>query len=225
MTNIIAVVLTLTGPRRWILIKAFFLWIYYSRRRSSRGRRTWPGLPQPHSIIIIEESRNEFEAAIDLIRNILGRLRAINVDLSSDRVLQPLSSSHCLGCFISQHIVCKIRNLSLVQHFDIVISTVLAFAFLGVFVAESSGSVLSAYIVSDTVAFVSPSTCSISPRFLWWNGWRQAFAYSQNCYNSANEPAGCNYFYNQSIAYTEGAIDVCPFEGNVCPARKACIHL
>jgi hypothetical protein len=73
-----------------------------------------------------------------------------------------------------------------------------------------------ANIIRDTTALASPSICSIPHGTIWSNGWKQAFTYSQQCYNPGKGSDGCNFFYNQSIACTERTIDMCPFKGNVC---------
>ena len=81
------------------------------------------------------------------------------------------------------------------------------------FVAESSGTVLSANIVTDTTALVSSPKCNIG------DGWETqvgAHSYRDRCYHAELGTLGCNTFYNQSIAYTERPKQKCPFVNRIC---------
>ena len=101
---------------------------------------------------------------------------------------------------------------------DIAIQFLLSFMFIGIFVAESSGSVLSASIVSDTTALTSSPQC-FAP-YLTTNVAGRALSYSRQCYNASEGSEGCNYYYNQSIGYTSESSDDCPWEGNRCALLK-----
>ena len=84
---------------------------------------------------------------------------------------------------------------------DFLISFLLSCIFVGIFVAGSSGSVLSAGIVSDTTALASSSRCYPPDDIT--NASLQAAAYSQQCYRRPPGTEGCNYLYNQQTTFTE----------------------
>ena len=91
--------------------------------------------------------------------------------------------------------------------------------FLGIFVAESTGSILSAAIVGDSTALASSTRCSIDTEY-WHNivsGSRaRAAAYAKQCYNARIGADGCNFFYSQSIPYNERSNETCPFMSQTC---------
>lgn len=43
-----------------------------------------------------------------------------------------------------------------------------------------------------------------------------AYDYARNCYHTELGTNGCNFFYNQSIAYTENHWQKCPFISEIC---------
>lgn len=104
----------------------------------------------------------------------------------------------------------------------IVISTVL----FGVFVAQAIAAVFSAKIASDRAGLSSSQHCGIwqfnedaggeaADRDDLYNYQKEARAsqYARSCYNSPDptEPFSCKVFYNQSISYTTGTSQSCPF--------------
>ena len=105
------------------------------------------------------------------------------------------------------------RNL-LQRPFDVLLSLMVSVFFVAIFVAESSGTILSANIVSDTTALVSSEKCEIGSWYVTSQG--AAYEYARNCYHAELGANGCNFFYNQSIAYTEKHGQKCPFISEIC---------
>ena len=222
--------LTLTGPRLWILLKAFVFWAFAhcerrSKRRSTRGEfigHNLPDLPpvadfstshhqnQPNAtftdnLTTIKNSHSELGAALDLMTKVFKLLKADRIQLS---IPTPLSKRRWQSL---AKITRPWRNL-IQQPFDVVVPFILSAAFIGLFVAQSSGSVLSARILTDKIAL------SISPRcpIRWSRSFKQATLYSNHCYHAEEGAEGCNFFYNQSIGYIEKANETCPFRGMTC---------
>ena len=85
---------------------------------------------------------------------------------------------------------------------------------VGLFVAESSGSVVSDSMVSDAIAKVDSSNCSLLPLRL-----NKFPIYDPPSGQAARYAPlgsdGCNDFYDQSIGFTESSNDTYPFSGNV----------
>ena len=243
--------LTLAGPRLWVLIKAFYSWMYTifeTYRHRLTIRRADSNIPTfslssvgnhqssappllgssvasqrshviSHSLIVTKNSHSELGAARDLLSDTMSQLRAPPIELPTNSTLQ---TDHGLkGLGIYRRCLKPILQLwgnFLKQPVDIVIPLLLSVFFIGIFVAESSGSVLSAGIVSDTTALASSPRC-FGPR----NGTdisTRALAYSKQCYNTPNEAEDCNYFYNQSISYTEESMEDCPWRGRTCALRQ-----
>lgn len=105
----------------------------------------------------------------------------------------------------------------------VVITTIL----FGLFVAYTVAGIFSAKIASDKAALSSSTSCGIwtfntkagdevSYRNDLNNHQKETRAsqYARNCYNSPdpNDSLGCNFFYNQSIAFTTKSHQTCPFE-------------
>lgn len=173
MSNLVAMTLTLAGPRLWILIKRFAIWLY-DYVRASRSHHTTredfrmclpireSGDASLHSrdrnrdLEIIEESHSELSASIKLITDILRRLRP-RIELPSQA--ETLNYRHTRSEYTGK-IMCAWNN-TLRQPMDIIIPFLLSIAFVAIFVAGSAGSVLSAGIVSDTTALASSRRCFI----------------------------------------------------------------
>ena len=233
-----AVALSLATPRLWILIKAFILWVccLYRCHGNQQNIAVTPmpiplsslsvsqtqiiyqnhpaPLSFPESLIVTEQSRSELGAARDLLRYVWAQLasRAIHLQESSG--------------FDQRLAFCKYRLPILWSNFrqpvvDIATSLILSLIFIGIFVAESSGSVLSAGIVSDNVALSTSLHCKTRAQYshqgdIFGAEALQPFSYSDQCYGAEDAADGCNYFYNQSLSFTERHNDECPFDGDVC---------
>lgn len=228
--------LTLVGPRLWILIKAFSFWAigFYERRflttRTSHAQSDLPLTsssstsidPAQHDIPLrnlamsdgyaaFKNSHSELGAAMELIRGVWDSLRMGRIELSTNRssggqrqTIQKLQSSWMR--FLRQPV-------------DILISLAISAALIGLFVAQSSGSVLSASIVSDSIALASSSSCAAATDNS-VSSLPRAVAYVTKCYHAKQGADGCNFFYNQTIAYTEKANQTCPFTGQTCARGK-----
>ena len=117
----------------------------------------------------------------------------------------------------------RLRNNFVRYFLDILVSVIIAVMLIGLFVAETSGTVASGAVVSDTVAKISSNKCTVldptaSYSSSFWNSdtTREAEAYVEGCYKATSASAGCNDFFNQSIAHVEATNDECPFRDNVC---------
>ena len=84
--------------------------------------------------------------------------------------------------------------------------------FIGLFVAQSSNSILSARILTNKMALSITPRCS--PRFEL--SFDTAIAYTKQCYHAEERAEGCSFFYNQTIKYIEKANETCPFRGKTC---------
>ena len=96
---------------------------------------------------------------------------------------------------------------------------------IGIFVALTVAGIFSAKIASDSVALSSSINCGIwefndkqagteaNYRDDLYNYKKEARAsqYARNCYN-LSDSFGCNFFYNQSIAYKTSSRQMCPFK-------------
>ena len=77
---------------------------------------------------------------------------------------------------------------------------------VGLFVSESTETILSGYIVSDSIALVLSDKCNFRPGIRTKS---EALAYSQRCYDAYSGTDGCNAFYNQSIGYNQSLDETC----------------
>ena len=234
--------LTLTGPRLWILIKAFIFWAIKYVKENHKGRRGQTnyqlplvdepllssGRPQSNGIqlqprfyetptqdpsenlITTQKSHSEIGAALKLIGNVWQTLKLRHIELPTESATRQQPELIWIS---------KIWKNFLQQPAEIALSLLLSAIFIGFFVAQSSGSVLSAKIISDGAALSTSPRCRYSSvtaddaRFGGYND------YSERCYRSPLGADGCTLFYNQSISYTEQASDKCPFSnssGNRC---------
>ncbi|KAL8783281.1 MAG: hypothetical protein Q9213_004715 [Squamulea squamosa] len=78
---------------------------------------------------------------------------------------------------------------------------------------ESTANVLSVNIVSDSTALVSSPLCTLKWAFFEESN---AAEYSRKCYKAQPGADGCNFFKNQSLAFTEKPVSTCPFPGKTC---------
>lgn len=237
LSNLVAVALTLAGPRLWILIKAFLLSTVdiFTRYRRSRERHPPPfDLPLPlrsptapccgmgistqpqrsqhtpshpgrqshlehDTLEATQTSHSELGAALKIIRSLWHCLRSGSIKLSTGT--HP-TYRWPKNLRIMKSFTITWKNL-LRRPIDVLASLLLSSLFVGIFVAESTFSVLSAKIVGDTTALGSSPNCSISPRWNFSHFQPNAFDYSQRCYRTRNGIGDCNSFYNQTIGYTE----------------------
>ena len=99
------------------------------------------------------------------------------------------------------------RNL-LQRPFDVFSSLLVSVFFVATFVAESSVTILSPKVISDTTALVSSPEYEIGSYF---TSNMAASEYGRKCYHAELGANGCNFVYNQGIAYTEKHRQQCPF--------------
>ena len=93
---------------------------------------------------------------------------------------------------------------------DIIVPIILSIICVAIFVAETTGIVLSANIIGNSVAL------SDSPRCFAPNRTGSPLAYVDQCYHAPSGTEGCNFFYNQSIRYQETLASFCPWQGFRC---------
>ena len=256
--------LTLAGPRLWILIKAFGFWLYDLFMRSClyvssarpvtemsgnylveevavrQGRlRMEEHLSMRHNsllserILIIEESHSEIRAAWDILHYAWDYLRTDHIELSITGQIIRFS---------------KLWRNVISQSMDVTISLLLSLVLIALFVAESSGSVMSAYIVSDNVALAAKPKCStilyqpfqskVSDKDKYEEKVKEAtrtakeihsrnmhaYDYAAQCYDKPGAD-GCNFLYSQRIPYTENSSDVCLFAGERCARVREAAHI
>ena len=178
-----------------------------------------------------ETSHSELGAAQHALGNAWNFLRAERVRLPShERVHQnPWRHSLVTGFERLFDGVLVFWDNFLQKPADVAFSVILAIIFIAIFVAENSGIILSAAILSDTTAIASSPNCSIrmTPNDPWQDPLlgnspqeeqaRRAAAYVNQCYHTnAATALGCNYFYNKSISYKESFNVTCPFFGDYC---------
>ena len=174
-----------------------------------------------HNIAATRESHSELGAAHELLGNVWERLRPDRIELplgSTSDIVQGTRDQDW-RLYLSERLAKLWRNF-LQYPMDIATSILWSMILVGIFVAESSGSVASARIVSDTTAKIVSSNCSILTLRLAGRvidlPANQALRYAQKCYNTPLGSDGCNDFHNQSIGYTERSNPTCPFSGDTC---------
>ncbi len=224
-----------------LLIRAFVIWAYLFYKSQGKKSDSADSLPLqslpvqqprplyhndttrlhlPETLAITEESRSGLGAARDLLGNAWRQLTSRAIQLPKHHGIRrslslPVPQMQIIWNNLGQHVV------------NIVTPLLLSVIFVGVFVAESSGSVLSASIVTDNVALSSSLDCNAQTRSE--QEWQpdhfgaealRPFTYMDQCYGADAAADGCNYLYNQSISYTEKSGDRCPFVGDVCLQGK-----
>lgn len=235
-SNLVAIALTLAGPRLWTLLKALVLYVLdiYTSHSNRRNRLPThvnlpltfrlPSLPSDRdqngaahrvhfehdSLNATETSHSELGAAMMLIKNIWEFLKSGRIELSS-------GPTHGKRNWLGFRTASKIWKNFLQRPFDIIVSLLLSVFFVAMFVAESTANVLSVNIVGDTSAIVSTPKCNL--RYVSYKD-TNAADYRQRCYRAKLGADGCNFFYNQSITYTEKCENNCPFPGGTC-ARES----
>ena len=240
-SNLVAIALTLAGPRLWILLKALFFFAIdiYKRRSNRRNRlpihvelaltsRPPPVLASPQDCHILQNetarstpfehdsldateiSHSELGAAIMLIGNIWKLLKSARIELSSGSTYGKKNLSRFRAAS-------TIWKNFLQRPIDVLVSLLLSVFFVAIFVAESTANVLSANIISDTTAIVSSPKCNL--RYLSHPD-SNAADYRRKCYRAKLGADGCDFFYNQSIMYSEKSENKCPFPGKTCALEQ-----
>ena len=231
MSNLVGMALTLAGPRLWIVVKAFCAWTIatYQKYRNNGVKASTFGSQHillTHNLAVTQESHSELGAAGELVRSIWDELTPNRVQLQVNKA-PPRRSRITSWSAQTKNTIIDIWNNCLRQPADISISLILSATLIGLFVAESSGSVLSANIVSDTVALAFSSNCSFpytqSDLMGLFSGvsvlgypLERANQYRQNCYNTTRRDGDCSFFFNQYISYVEQTNASCPFKGDTC---------
>ena len=219
ISNLIAVALTLAGPRLWILLKAFGFWIldlirklpscrFSQARRQQYGSR-WAWC-RNNILPTTEESHSELGAALTLANMAMHDLRRNRVELTAtnEHAMDPQqgNSGSLLGPLL------RLWENFMKKPLDIIVPLLLSLLFIGVFVAESTGTVMSARIVGDSTALSDSPRC-FAPNDTFSS---RALAYVDQCYHAALGTEGCNFFYNQSLSYGEKITSECPWLGFRC---------
>ena len=219
MGNALVVTLTLVSPRLWIIIKHLMTWVYRNLKVTSRVSQSEQPRSEHIDLMVISTSRSELGAARDLFINALQN-GTNHQEVDSDLLIKARwlpTFLHAISC--TQPFSGFYRNFKR-KASTIVISLFFSVICAGIFVAESSGSVLSANIVSGTMALSASSNCSMRRR----GSLDRAAAYQQKCYGKSLGSDGCNYFYNQTISYTEQTSNTSPFIIGKCPLKEGCAH-
>ena len=115
-----------------------------------------------HNITATRESHSELGAAHELLGNVWEHLRPNRIELplgSTADIVQGLTDQGW-RIYLSERSTKLWRNF-LQYPMDIATSILWSMILVGIFVAESSGSVASARIISDTTAKIDSSYCSI----------------------------------------------------------------
>ena len=100
---------------------------------------------------------------------------------------------------------------------DTLVSLAFAFFLIAIFVAESTGAVLSANIFSDTFALSSSPECvNLLPNPPTVSTFRLVSSYQKTCYDALSIDTRCNVYANRTIAYTKRFDAPCPFRDGVC---------
>ena len=194
-SNLVAIALTLAGPRLWTLLKALFFYaidIYkrYSNRRdrlpihvdlqlisrppplpSERGNSA--GLQQSRSLQNERAHSTQFEHdrldATNTSHSELGAAIMLIGNiwrfLRSGRIELPSNSMYRKKLLSRFPTISRIWRNFLQRPFDILVSLLLSSFFVAIFVAESTANVLSVNIVSDTTAIVSSPKCNLKYLF------------------------------------------------------------
>lgn len=220
ISNLIAVVLTLAGPRLWILLKEIAFWILNLLRKlpsrgsfQARGQRCGSRWAWCRNNILpaAEESHSELGAATTLATMAMHELRRHRIELpgSNERATNPEQGN----IWNLLRPLLRLWGNFLKHPLDIIVPIVLSLLFIGIFVAESTGTVMSAKIVGDSTA-ISDSPRCFARNFT--ESPHRALAYVDQCYHAALGTEGCNFFYNQSIRYREEFTSNCPWLGFRC---------
>ena len=222
MNNLIAIALTLAGPRLWIIIKRFGIWAYYKWARKYRSECLQSDRLTIGSTLsnmdIIEESHSELGASLRVLGNAMQRLQP--------RLEIPASpESFSRG---ERHLkwMTRVWEVIIKRQLDLLISIFLSILFVGIFVAGASGSVFSAKITSDTVALANSRRCCPPERHVLRDkAYLQAASYGQRCYRQPPGAEGCDYFLRQDIPYVEKPIRECPWRHNTCDQANDMIRI
>ena len=181
MSNLVAIALTLSGPRLWILIKRLGFCVYgtiFARR--SVVNELSQAQSSSNALDIIEESHSVLSAAIRPFVNSFYCLRP-RIELPSATTRSNVDPRCSWPYEESVEHVVRAWGDFLKRPLDTFISVCLSIAFVALFVAGSSGTVLSTGIVSDNTALASSTWCSPFNRSANAKSTMQAFEYIQRC--------------------------------------------
>ena len=220
--------LTLAGLRLWILIRAFLSWSlkWFTRLSHRQDRHFSPSSSSAHpphygeiplhdflahNLHLSQHSHSELSAARDILRNAWEEIRMNNIRLPS-----PESRWSRLEHLPFTHLSVPIAFKRLVGiSADTLVSLTLAFLLVAIFVAESTGAVLSANIFGDNHAIsVSPNCTSLASMSPVTN--QDVSDYQRLCYDASSMDTRCNIYVNRTILYTEHSNTSCPFIDGVC---------
>ena len=236
--------LTLGGPRLWILIKAFLKLItdvcyanfkirgsrasylptcypgtnpVFGGRQDIELAQRGSGLEIYHAevdtnLALTNTSHTELSAAMSLFRKVWCTLNMRSVEFQTSVALSSGTGWRPSAVPIRR----MYRNL-IMQPLDIASSLLMSAAFIAMFVAESSGSVLSGHILSDSIALSNFPGCLKANRtdhqvndVMGYND------YSERCYHAEAGADGCAIFFKQSIPCVEKANDECLLSDHSC---------
>lgn len=215
MNNLVAMALTLSGPRLWILIKRLAIQAY--RRLSRSHPRMESHLnhrmdSSPSSLDIIEESHSELSASLRMMTNMVRQLRP-RIELP--HILESLTVAQSENALLQW--VDRAWNILLKHPLDLLVPLILAVIFVGIFVAGASGSVFSAKITSDTVALANSQHCFPPKRGLTrQKAYAKDILYGQQCFHQPSGTEGCGYFFQQDIPFIEKMVKECPWSDDTC---------
>ena len=152
-----------------------------------------------------ETSHSELGAARDSISDAVDHLRGFRIQLPTTRMAPNRNDGWFHNCFPLSPLGAWKSAMKRVV--DVVIPFTISLPLIEIFVTESAGIVLSANIVSDTLALSTPSSYSASSSWDTKATTTRALAYTENRYHAPSVSEGCNVFYNQSIGYHEQSED------------------
>ena len=182
----------------------------------------------------LERSHSAEGAGLRLLKGVLFRIKPRGVQLSFGGVSPRNYLSDVMNNLrdaFGGHSKSNSRDSSPSNWGEIYSGFWLGLGLLGLYMVFTVLSILSGYVVSDSVAISRSPKCGLfsSPPNGSWRTpeaplWQKHFhdirveswEYAQRCYSGENEYDGCNYFYNRSIHYSVRHNDTCPFKGDLC---------
>ena len=156
-----------------------------------------------------QESHSELGAALALLLNAWKSLTSGRVALLGDFNSSPSTRP-------GWRQISRLWINFLQKPLDYLASVLFSVLLIGVFVAESTGPVLSSNIIGDTIALVASQQCGS----LCYSDGTKAFDYSRQCYNAKSGKDGCTSFLNQSITFKESSKKSCPFAEEICAFKN-----
>ena len=234
VTNAIAICLTLVFPCIVKIFWSFVRWLVSIWSNLSREESPIPGRidgetqhllgPQPRSDgnqqdSVVSSGNESFQQTRD------SRTHALIVP--DKKILRKILLSQSNASEKAWEILHYLRH-SEGNVPQILTGFILVIIVFGIFVALTVAGIFSAKIASDTIALSSSVHCGIwefnddqagdeaSYRDDLYSYQKESRAsqYARNCYNppDPSDSFGCNFFYNQSIAYNTSSRQMCPFK-------------